>query len=112
TIISRSLVVPLNLIPDEALRERLDVVIGELNVNVSEDVRKLIVEKAHGHGRNLMMLLDNYLLLGEEHFHEFLKSSVDIFVELFVSIFNHDLTTFKKCIDDLQTFSLSDLNSD
>lgn len=112
TIISRSLVVPLNLIPDEALRERLDVVISELNVNVSEDVRKLIVEKAHGHGRNLMMLLDNYLLLGEEHFHEFLKSSVDIFVELFVSIFNHDLTTFKKCIDDLQTFSLSDLNSD
>ena len=112
TIVSRSLVVPLNLIPDDALRERLDVVISEIGVDISEDVRNLIVEKSHGHGRNMMMLLDNYILLGDEHFKEFLKSSVDIFVELFISMFKGNITSFKKCIEDLQTFNLSDLNAD
>lgn len=112
TIISRSLVVPLNLISDSALRQRLDIVISELNVEVSEDVRKLIVEKSHGHGRNMMMLLDNYLLLGDEHFKIFLRSSVDIFVDLFVSIFSRNLEQFSNCVTSLQTFSLSDLEAD
>ena len=112
TIISRSLVVPLNLISNEALMERLNVVLGELNVEVSEDIKRLIVEKSHGHGRNMMMLLDNYLLLGEEHFKDFLRSSVDTFVDMLVSMFTRDLGKFKQCIEDLQTFSLSDLNAD
>lgn len=112
TIISRSLVVPLNLISNEALMERLNVVIGELGVEVSEDIKKLIVEKSHGHGRNMMMLLDNYLLLGEEHFKDFLKSSVDTFVDMLVSMFTKDLNSFKQSIEALQTFSLSDLNAD
>ena len=60
----------------------------------------------------MMMLLDNYILLGDEHFKEFLKSSVDIFVELFISMFKGNITSFKKCIEDLQTFNLSDLNAD
>lgn len=112
TIISRSLVVPLTLISDDELRRRLDIVINELNVNVNEDTRNLIVSKSHGHGRNMMMLLDNYLLLGEEHFKDFLSSSVDIYVKLFKSMFNKDLDTFKECVDALQTFGLSDLNDD
>lgn len=112
TIISRSLVVPLKLISDEALMKRLNVVIGELGVQVSEDTKRLIVEKSHGHGRNMMMLLDNYLLLGEEHFKDFLKSSIDIFVDLFISIFSRDLDKFRSCMELLQTFGLADLNAD
>ena len=112
TILSRSLLLQLSLISEEDLMIRLNEVVGQLGVEVSSEIKEMIVQRSNGHGRNLMMLLDNCLLLGEEEFKDYVKSSISLFRNLFAYMLKKDYNNFKTVLDNLLEFSLIDLKAD
>jgi len=91
---------------------RLNEVVGQLGVEVSSEIKEMIVQRSNGHGRNLMMLLDNCLLLGEEEFKDYVKSSISLFRNLFAYMLKKDYNNFKTVLDNLLEFSLIDLKAD
>lgn len=88
TIVSRSLELKVNTIPQDAMINYLRQIV-ELNksrVTISDEEiesnLKLIYNKSRGHMRNAMMLLDSMFLL-EEDFKDLVKSAESTYVKLF-----------------------------
>lgn len=111
TIRSRSLELELQLIPHDDLCNRLREVCEQSNREVPDSVIDIIAKRSNGHGRNAMMLLDNYFLIGEEFLNS-VSTARELYLRLFVNVFKGDKIALGECIFKLLHYSLTDLKVD
>jgi hypothetical protein len=90
----------------------LNYIINAKQIQISDECKKLIVSRAHGHMRDAHMLLDLYCLIGAEKFPEVVQSSVSIFARYFMSIYNKNKDLVLKCVEELSSFPMASLKSD
>lgn len=112
TIRSRALEINFNDVPVEAIVENLTKVSEEKNLNLSEDIKLLIADRSGGHVRNAHMLLDKYILLGEEDFKDSIKSSITLFCDYLIATYKNDKDTVLSTINDLLSIPKDNLQSD
>lgn len=112
TIRSRALEINFNDVPVEAIVDNLTKVSEEKNLNLSEDIKLLIADRSGGHMRNAHMLLDKYLLLGEEDFKDSIKSSITLFCDYLIATYKNDKDTVLSTINDLLSIPKDNLQSD
>lgn len=112
TIRSRALEINFNDVPVEAIVENLTKVSNERDLNLSEEIKLLIADRSGGHMRNAHMLLDKYLLLGEEDFKDSIKSSITLFCDYLIAVYNNDKDTILNTINELLSIPKDNLQSD
>lgn len=112
TIRSRALEINFNDVPVEAIVDNLTKVSEERNLNLSDEIKLLIADRSGGHMRNAHMLLDKYLLLGEEDFKDSIKSSITMFCDYLIAVYNNDKDTILNTINDLLSIPKDNLQSD
>ena len=112
TIRSRALEINFNDVPVEAIVENLTRVSDERNLNLSDEIKLLIADRSGGHMRNAHMLLDKYLLLGEEDFKDSIKSSITLFCDYLIAVYNNDKDTILNTINELLSIPKDNLQSD
>lgn len=110
TIRSRSLEIELTLIPEDELKARAQKVCEELDKTIPDDTLDLIVKRSNGHGRNLMMLLDNYFL--DPDFMQSVSTSRGDFLEFFINCFKGNTQGVEESIFKLQHYTLTNLKVD
>lgn len=110
TIRSRSLEIELTLISEEELKKRAQKVCEELNKEIPEETLNLLVKRSNGHGRNLMMLLDNYFL--DPEFMQSVSTSRDDFINFFINCLKGDKAGVEQSIFKLQHYTLTNLKTD
>lgn len=112
TIRSRALEINFNDVPVEAIVDNLTKVSEERNLNLSEEIKLLIADRSGGHMRNAHMLLDKYILLGEEDFKDSIKSSVILFCDYLIATYKNDKDAVLSNINDLLSIPKDNLQSD
>lgn len=112
TIRSRSLKLRFDLVKEEDIKLNLDNIVRIKNIDISDTTLNLIVDRCQGHLRDAHMLLDEYLLLGEEQFKKLVQSSKDLYYALIYYSLKKDLDTIKKVILKLQSFPIYVLKND
>lgn len=112
TIRSRALEINFNDVPVEAIVENLTRVSDERGLNLSDEIKLLIADRSGGHMRNAHMLLDKYLLLGEEDFRDSIKSSITLFCDYLIAFYNNDKDTILNTINELLSIPKDNLQSD
>ena len=112
TIRSRALEINFNDVPVEAIVDNLTKVSEERNLNLSEEIKLLIADRSGGHMRNAHMLLDKYILLGEEDFKDSIKSSVTLFCDYLIATYKNDKDAVLSNINDLLSIPKDNLQSD
>lgn len=112
TIRSRALEINFNDVPVEAIVDNLTKVSEERNLNLSEEIKLLIADRSGGHMRNAHMLLDKYILLGEEDFKDSIKSSVTLFCDYLIATYKNDKDVVLSNINDLLSIPKDNLQSD
>ena len=112
TIRSRALEINFNDVPVEAIVENLIRVSDERGLNLSDEIKLLIADRSGGHMRNAHMLLDKYLLLGEEDFRDSIKSSITLFCDYLIAVYNNDKDTILNTINELLSIPKDNLQSD
>lgn len=112
TIRSRALEINFNDVPVEAIVDNLTKVSEERNLNLSEEIKLLIADRSGGHMRNAHMLLDKYILLGEEDFKDSIKSSVTLFCDYLIATYKNDKDSVLYNINDLLSIPKDNLQSD
>lgn len=112
TIRSRALEINFNDVPVEAIVYNLTKVSEERNLNLSEEIKLLIADRSGGHMRNAHMLLDKYILLGEEDFKDSIKSSVTLFCDYLIATYKNDKDAVLSNINDLLSIPKDNLQSD
>lgn len=112
TIRSRSLKLRFDLVKEEDIKLNLDNIVRIKNIDISDTILNLIVDRCQGHLRDAHMLLDEYLLLGEEQFKKLVQSSKDLYYALIYYSLKKDLDTIKKIILKLQSFPIYVLKND
>lgn len=112
TISSRALEINFNDVPVEAIVDNLTKVSEERNLNLSEEIKLLIADRSGGHMRNAHMLLDKYILLGEEDFKDSIKSSVTLFCDYLIATYKNDKDAVLSNINDLLSIPKDNLQSD
>lgn len=112
TIRSRSLKLRFDLVKEEDIKFNLDNIVRIKNIDISDTTLNLIVDRCQGHLRDAHMLLDEYILLGEEQFKKLVQSSKDLYYALIYYSLKGDLDTIKKVILKLQSFPIYVLKND
>lgn len=112
TIRSRALEINFNDVPVEAIVDNLTKVSEERNLNLSEEIKLLIADRSGGHMRNAHMLLDKYILLGEEDLKDSIKSSVTLFCDYLIATYKNDKDVVLSNINDLLSIPKDNLQSD
>ena len=112
TIRSRALEINFNDVPVEAIVDNLTKVSEDRGLNLSEEIKLLIADRSGGHMRNAHMLLDKYILLGEEDFKDSIKSSVTLFCDYLVATYKNDKDAVLSNINDLLSIPKDNLQSD
>ena len=112
TIRSRSLKLRFDLVNSVDIKNNLNAIISKNGYLVSEEVVDLIVERSRGHLRDAHMLLDEFLLLGEDEFKIVTQSSEELYYKLILATMRNDLITVKKIIEIMQSFPLFSLKQD
>ena len=112
TIRSRALEINFNDVPVEAIVDNLTKVSDERGLNLSDEIKLLIADRSGGHMRNAHMLLDKYILLGEEDFKDSIKSSVTLFCDYLIATYKNDKDAVLSNINDLLSIPKDNLQSD
>ena len=112
TIRSRALEINFNDVPVEAIVDNLTKVSEGRGLNLSEEIKLLIADRSGGHMRNAHMLLDKYILLGEEDFKDSIKSSVTLFCDYLIATYKNDKDAVLSNINDLLSIPKDNLQSD
>ena len=112
TIRSRSLKLRFDLVKEEDIKTNIKSIIDSKNVSVDDNIISLIANRCQGHLRDAHMLLDEYLLLGEEQFKKLVQSSEELYYKLILASLKGDLNLIKKIIEALQCFPIYVLKND
>lgn len=112
TIRSRSLELQFNPVPTEDIVKNIEKVTEERNISVSHETIRLIADRADGHMRNAHMLLDKYILLGEQDFRDSVKSSVSLYCDYLIAIYDRNEEKVLETLNDLMNVPKDNLHSD
>ena len=112
TIRSRSLEIRVETVSIKDIVNNLKNICKIRNITIEEKTLELIAVKSKGHMRNAHMLLDNYLLLGEEDFKTSLISSKDVLLQYLISIVKKDKELLFKSISLIETFPIANVYED
>lgn len=112
TIRSRSLKLRFDLIKEEDIKNNLEKIIKNKQISVNHDIIQLITDRCQGHLRDAHMLLDEYLLLGDEQFRKLIQSSQELYFKLIIASLQGNLESIKKIIEALQCFPIYILKND
>lgn len=83
TIRSRSLEIELNLLTEEQIRAQLNYILSKEEREIPEDVKRIIVRRCGGHMRDAILLVERFILVGEEKF----RLTVHILDEEYLNLF-------------------------
>ena len=112
TIRSRSLELQFSTVPTEDIISNLTKVGEGMNIVISEDIKSLIADRSAGHMRNAHLLLDRFLLLGEEEFKVSVKSAITLYCDFLIAAYNGDADRVLATINDLMNIPKDSLKSD
>lgn len=112
TIKSRSLKLRFDLINENEIKKNLENIIKNKQISINYDIINLIIDRCQGHMRDAHMLLDEYILLGEDKFKDLIKSSKDLYYKLIIASIRGDLDFVKNIIGLLQCFPIYILKND
>lgn len=112
TIRSRSLELQFNPVQVKDIISNLDKVSMDMGITISDDVKRIIAYRSGGHMRNAHMLLDKYLLLGEEDFKDSVKSAIGLYCDFLISIYNEDSENVLNNLNSLMDIPKDSLQSD
>lgn len=112
TIRSRSLELQYNPVPVDEIIKNLNEVAEKRGLTIPEEIKVLIADRSAGHMRNAHMLLDKYLLLGEQDFKDSIKSAVTLYCDYLIAIYNQDKDAILRIINDLMNIPKDNLQSD
>lgn len=112
TIRSRSLELDFRVVSREAIIENLTKVAERKNIPLSEEVKGLIADRSEGHMRNAHMLVDKFLLLGEQDFKDSIQSAIKWYCAFFASIKQGKKNFVSASINTLLNIPMEDLHSD
>ncbi len=112
TIRSRSLKLRFDLINNEDLKNNLLDIISKKQIEVSNDIIEIIIDRCKGHVRDAHMLLDQYIILGDEQFKKLNQSSKELYYKLIIAIIKGDKILIEKIIEALLSFPLYILKHD
>ena len=112
TIRSRSLKLKFDLINQQDIIFNLKNIINIEHIDIKSDIINLIASKSNGHLRDAHMLLDEYILLGEDKFKNLTQSSQELFYKLILSALTNNKENVIKIIEALQYFPLYSLKND
>ena len=112
TIRSRSLELEFTTVPKEEIVNNLTTVSEQRNIQLPDEIKLIIADRSAGHMRNAHMLLDKYLLLGEEDFKDSVRSSITMFCKYLVACYMNDKENVLKYINELMNIPKDDLQSD
>lgn len=85
TILSRSLEIAFTVVRKCDIVDNIQRVVSAKNIDISEDAVNTIAYCSGGHVRNAHVLLDKYLILGEEDFRDSVKSAIILFVKFLLA---------------------------
>lgn len=112
TIRSRSLKIRFDLVKNEDIKENLLKIVNDKQITISEDTLNIIIDRCKGHMRDAHMLLDEYMILGEEKFKKLNQSSKELYYKFILSVLKGDQDTIKKILEALTSFPLYILKND
>lgn len=112
TIRSRSLKLRFDLIKDNDIKMNLENIIEKKQISIKSDIISLIIDRCQGHLRDAHMLLDEYILLGDESFKRLIQSSQELYYKLIIASLKGDYDLISKIIEALQCFPLYILKND
>lgn len=112
TIRSRALELHFEPIPIESIVDNLKKVTEKKGIKITDKIALLIADRSDGHMRNAHMLLDKYLLLGEQDFLDSVQSAISLYCDYFISIYNNDRERILKDINDLMDIPKDNLQND
>lgn len=112
TICSRSLKLRFNLISEEEIKTNLWNVAQRKNILPSNGSIDLITKRCGGHLRDAHMLMDQYLLLGDEVFTSSVPSAVDYYYKLILNVIKGDINTASEIVGALRRLPLYILKQD
>lgn len=112
TICSRSLKLRFNLISEQEIKTNILNIAEKKGVSPSEETIDLITKRCGGHLRDAHMLLDQYLLLGDEVFLQSVPSASELYYKLLLNILKKDLATANTILGALQKLPLYTLKQD
>ena len=112
TIRSRSLEIRVERVSIKDIVNNLKNICKIRNITIDDKTLELIASKSKGHMRNAHMLLDNYLLLGEEDFKTSLISSREALLQYLISIIKRDKELLFKSISLIETFPITNVYED
>lgn len=112
TIRSRSLELTFTSVPYDDIIKNLNGVCQSKDIELSDKVKSLIADRSGGHMRNAHMLLDKYLLLGEDKFIESVKSAVTMYCEFLTAVHKGDKGAVLSSLNELLNIPKDNLESD
>ena len=112
TIRSRSLELTFTSVPYDDIIKNLNGVCQSKDIELSDKVKSLIADRSGGHMRNAHMLLDKYLLLGEDKFIESVKSAVTMYCEFLTAVHKGDKGSVLSSLNELLNIPKDNLESD
>ena len=112
TIRSRSLELEFTTVPKEEIVKNLTTVSEQRDITLPDDIKLIIADRSAGHMRNAHMLLDKYILLGEEDFKDSVRSSITMYCKYLVACYMNDKDNVLKYINELMNIPKDDLQSD
>lgn len=112
TIRSRSLELVFECVPEDEIIKNLTTVATERGLDLSDDIKLLIADRSGGHMRNAHMLLDKYILLGEQDFKDSIKSSITLYCDFLIAIYKDDKDAVLFNLNNLMNIPRDDLSAD
>lgn len=112
TIRSRSLELKFSVLPYEEVISHLAEVSQKLEISIPEDILGIIASRSGGHMRNAHMLLDKYVLIGEEIFRQSIKSAISLFCNFYLAVRTNNGDEIRKALQDLGCIPITDIRRD
>jgi DNA polymerase III gamma/tau subunit len=113
TIRSRSLELNFGTVSELEIVEHLNDIEVKIGKVIPNDIKGLIADRSYGHMRDVHMLLNKYLLIGEDTFRASVYSSIQLFCDLFIAFRKEDSDKeVENILTRIYSIPLEDLKND
>jgi hypothetical protein len=112
TIRSRALELRFGKISYEEIIKHLDGLEGRLEIKIPTEIKDLIAVRSEGHVRDIHMLLDRFIMVGEDAFTGSIALNINLLCDFFEAVHNNVPEDVLKCINKLLYTPLSLIESD
>ena len=112
TIQSRALSLKFDLLSQEDIEENIKNVVNRLQIEVDNDIIKLIAKRSKGHLRDAHMLLEQYKMISKEEFIELFRSCSELYIKFGLGVILKQDKILPLIIQKLLHYKLSDLKSE